>query len=161
MRSLFLIASITLAAPAVAQTMPPTLPFAPRGVDYVETVCTGGFDGRYEQVRVLATGRIAKVTRRQRAVRTARATRGEVARIMHALDVARFEQRTSPTMPRRIADGIDCTLTRRRDGRTHSVTLPQEAQALPRYRDLFEVVDEVNGLGRRATGAILRPADAR
>ena len=152
---------IALAAPATAQTMPPTLPFAPRAVDYVETVCTGGFDGRYEQVRVLATGRIAKVTRRQPEVRTAQATRGEITRIMRALDLARFEQRISPRLPRRIADGIDCTLTRRQSGRTHSVTLPQEAASLPRYRDLFDVVEDINALGRRATGAILRPADAR
>jgi len=161
MRLIALSALAAIAMPATAQTMPPTLPFAPRGVDYVETVCTGGFDGRYDQVRVLASGRIAKVTRRAPDVKTARATRGEVARIMRELDMARFDRRTSPRLPRRIADGIECTLTRRQFGRSHSVTLQPEAASLPAWRDLFQVVEEVNALGRRATGAILRPADAR
>ncbi|HEX4693204.1 hypothetical protein [Sphingomonas sp.] len=161
MRLITLSALVAVAAPAAAQTMPPSLPFAPRGVDYVETVCTGGFDGRYEQVRVLASGRIAKVTRRAPEVKTARASRGEVARIMRELDIARFDRRTSSRLPRRIADGVECALTRRQLGRTHSVTLQPEAASLPAWRDLFQVVEEVNALGRRATGAILRPAGVR
>lgn len=76
--ALFALIAAAVATPAMAQRMPPVLPFAPRGIDYVETVCTGGIDGRYEMVRVLTTGQVSKVTRRMPEVQRARATRGEV-----------------------------------------------------------------------------------
>lgn len=146
------------AAPALAQQMPPVLPFAPRGIDYVETVCTGGFDGRYEMVRVLANGQISKVTRRMPEVQRARATRGEIGKIWRELDFARFEQRIVPPQKPYVMDGVDCTLTRRTGGRAHSVTLMQQVRGNPRYRDLVAALDEINALGSRATGPRLRPA---
>ncbi|MEO5937731.1 MAG: hypothetical protein ABIQ43_01835 [Sphingomonas sp.] len=147
-----------VAAPAVAQRMPPVLPFAPRGIDYVETVCTGGIDGRYEVVRVLATGQVSKATRRMPEVQRARATRGEVLKIWRELDLARFEQRIAPPQKPYIMDGIDCTLTRRKNGRVHAVTLMQQMRDTPRYRDLTQALDDINALGRKATGPRLRPA---
>jgi hypothetical protein len=147
-----------IAAPAVAQRVQPSLPPAPRGVDYVESVCTGGIDGRFEKVRVLATGQVLKVTRRSDGVLRARAKRGEVAKLWRSLDLSRFERRTvSPEKPY-IADGIDCSLTRRKNGRVHTVVLMQQSRDRPQYRDLAQVLDDVNALGQRATGPILRPA---
>ncbi len=154
---LFALAAI-IAMPALAQRMPPVLPFPPRGMDYVETVCTGGFDGRYEAVRVFANGKVSKVTRRVPAVNHARATRAEVRKIWRELDFARFEQRTVPPQKPYVMDGIDCTLTRRKSGRTHTVTLMQQMRDTPRYRDLLEALDDINTLGARATGPRLRPA---
>lgn len=158
MRTILVTLIATMAAPAMAQRMPPTLPFAPRGVDYVETVCTGGIDGRHEIVRVLATGQVSKVTRRVPDIQHARASRAEVAKIWRGLTLARFEQRTIPPQKPYIMDGIDCTLTRRTNGRTHSVTLMQQVRGNPKYRDLVAVLDDVNVLGGRATGPRLRPA---
>jgi hypothetical protein len=134
------------------------LPFAPRGVDYVESVCTGGFDGRYEQTRILANGQVMKVTRRSGGVLRARATKVEVTKIWRELDFARFEQRTVPREIPYVMDGIDCALTRRQSGRVHTVTLMQQSRDKPRYRDLVQALDDVNEIGRRATGAVLRPA---
>lgn len=150
-----------MAAPAMAQRAQraqPSLPTAPRGVDYVESVCTGGIDGRSEQVRVLATGQVFKVTRRSDGVLRAKATRGEVAKLWRSLDLSRFERRkASPEKPY-IADGIDCTLTRRKNGRAHTVMLMQQTRDRPQYRDLTRALADVNALGQRATGPILRPA---
>lgn len=162
MRSLVIIALATfLGGPAVAQRVQPSLPFAPRGVDYVETLCTGGIDGRVEHIRVLATGQILKLTRRSDDVLHAHASPGEVAKIWHSLDLLRFEQLTVPTEKPYLQDGVDCALTRRKDGKLHSVTLLQQMRERPRYRDLARVLTAVNDLGRRATGAILRPAGVR
>ncbi|MEO5494797.1 MAG: hypothetical protein ABIR08_12330 [Sphingomonas sp.] len=147
-----------IATPALAQPMPPVLPFAPRGIDYVETVCTGGIDGRHEIVRVLATGQVSKVTRRMPDVQRARATRSEVGKIWRELDLARFEQRIVPPQKPYIMDGIDCALTRRTNGRIHSVTLMQQMHDTPKYRDPILALDDINALGRRATGPRLRPA---
>lgn len=146
------------AAPALAQRMPPVLPFPTRGVDYVETACSGGIDGRLERVRVLATGQVSKVTRRQPEVQRAWATRIEVDKIWRELDLARFEQRIVPAEKPYIMDGVDCSLTRRAGGRTHTVTLMQQMRNKPKYRDLVTVLDDINALGARATGPRLRPA---
>ena len=158
MRIALLTLIVAAAAPAMAQRMPPVLPFAPRGIDYVETVCTGGIDGRYEVVRVLPSGQVSKVTRRIPEVRRAQATRDEVRKIWRELDLARFEQRVVPPEKPYIMDGIDCTLTRRSNGRLHTVKLMQQVRDKPKYRDLVLALDDVNALGRRATGPILRPA---
>lgn len=147
-----------VALPAAAQRMPPVLPFPPRDVDYVETVCTGGIDGRHETVRILASGEISKVTRRMPEVQRARASRSEVLKIWRELDLARFDQRSVPPQKPYIMDGIDCTLTRRTNGRTHTVTLLQQVRDMPRYRDLTQALNDINELGRRATGPRLRPA---
>jgi hypothetical protein len=161
MRSVALFAFFSvIAVPAIAQRAQPSLPAAPRGMDYVETVCAGGIDGRYEVTRALATGQVLKITRRAPVQRTS-VPRAEVAKIMSDLDRARFERRIVQRVPRRIADGIDCSLTRRKDGRLHSVSLQQEMGSDPTVQDLLQVVGEVNALGRRATGPILRPATAR
>jgi len=159
MRRLLLAALIVpFAVPAVAQRTQPVLPFAPRGADYVESVCTGGFDGRYEQTRILANGQVTKVTRGSGGVLRARATRAEVMKIWRELDFARFEQRSVPPERPYIADGVDCALTRRQNGRVHTVTLMQQNRSKPRYRDLVQALDDVNEIGRRATGPVLRPA---
>lgn len=149
---------LSLAVPAAAQRSLPVLPFAPRGVDYVETVCTGGIDGRYEQTRILSNGQVMKVTRRSGTVLRARATRAEVTKIWRGLDLARFERRTVPPEKPYVMDGIDCALSRRQNGSVHSVTLMQQTRGKAPYRDLAQVLDDVNELGRRATGPILRPA---
>lgn len=153
-----LIALIVLATPAAAQRFQPSLPAAPRGVDYVESVCTGGFDGRYEQTRVLATGNVQKVTRRVPMVSTP-VPRAEVDAIMRDLDRANFEQRSVPRLPPRIADGINCTLTRRRNGGQHSVILQQEAENLPAAQDLIRILGKVNALGRRTAVPAMRPIE--
>lgn len=159
MRRLLLAALIVpFAVPAAAQRVQPVLPFAPRGVDYVESVCTGGFDGRYEQTRILANGQIMKVTRRSNGVLRARATKAEVMKIWREFDFARFERRVVPPAKPYVMDGIDCALTRRQNGRVHTVTLMQQARSNPRYRDLVQALDDVNELGQRATGPVLRPA---
>jgi hypothetical protein len=147
-----------VATPALAQAMPPVLPFPPRGVDYVEATCTGGIDGRHEVVRVLASGQVSKVTRRVPEVRRAWATRDEIRNIWRELDLARFDQRIVVPEKPYVMDGIDCALTRRINGRTHSVTLMQQARDKPRYRDLTRALDDINALGSRATGPRLRPA---
>ena len=162
MRMLAIVAlTAILSGPAAAQRVQRSLPFAPRGVDYVETQCTGGIDGRLEQVRVLATGQILKLTRRSDGILRAHATAYEIAKIWHALDLLRFEQLTVPPEKPFTQDGVDCVLTRRKDGKLHSVTLIQQARDRPQYRDLARTLTAVNDLGRRATGAILRPANAR
>jgi hypothetical protein len=159
MRRLLIAALIVpFAVPATAQRVQPVLPFAPRGVDYVESVCTGGFDGRYEQTRILANGQVMKVTRRSTGILRARATKAEVAKIWRELDFARFEQRIVPPEKPYVMDGIDCALTRRVNGRVHTVTLMQQSRTKPRYRDLVQALDDVNEIGRRATGPVLRPA---
>jgi hypothetical protein len=159
MRRLLLAALVLpFAAPVMAQGVQPVLPFAPRGVDYVESVCTGGFDGRYEQTRILSNGQIMKVTRRSGGVLRARATRAEVTKIWRELDFARFERRVVPPAKPYVMDGIDCALTRRLNGRVHTVTLMQQSRNKLRYRDLVQALDDVNELGRRATGPVLRPA---
>lgn len=159
MRRLLLAALIVpFAFPAAAQRAQPVLPFAPRGVDYVESVCTGGFDGRYEQTRILANGQIMKVTRRSGGVLRARATRAEVTKIWRELDLARFERRSVPPEKPYVMDGIDCALTRRLNGRVHTVTLMQQSRSNPRYRDLVQALDDINQIGNRATGPVLRPA---
>ncbi|MBN8816770.1 MAG: hypothetical protein J0J06_15155 [Sphingomonas sp.] len=147
-----------VASPALAQRMPPVLPFAPAGVDYVETVCAGGIDGRHEVVRVLATGQVSKVTRRSPDVQHARASRAEVSRIWRELDLARFERRVVPPQKPYVMDGVDCTLTRRSNGREHSVTLIQQLRDNPKYRDLIRALDDINALGAKASGPRLRPA---
>ncbi|QDZ06767.1 hypothetical protein FPZ24_04140 [Sphingomonas panacisoli] len=119
----------------------------------------GGIDGRLEFVRVTATGQVFKVTRRLPEVQRARATRGEVAKIWRQLDVARFEQRIVPPQKPYIMDGIDCSLTRRVNGRIHTVTLMQQMRANPKYRDLVTALDDINALGRKATGPRLQPAE--
>src|ERR1700760_4160709 len=127
MRPIALFALIAAAAaPAVAQRAKPALPLPPRGVDYVGSVCTGGIDGRYEVVRVLATGQVMKATRRSDGVLRAYASRREVAKIMRELDLARFETRTVPPEKPYVMDGIDCALTRGRNGRVHTVLLMQQ-----------------------------------
>ena len=153
--------ALSVAAPAMAQRAQPVLPFAPRGMDYIESVCTGGIDGRYEQTRVLASGQVMKVTRRSDGVLQTRATRVEVMKIWRELDLSRFERRNVAPEKPYIADGIDCTLTRRQNGRTHTVTLMQQMRDKPQYRDLTRALEDVNDLGRRATGPILRPATDR
>lgn len=159
MRRLLLAALIVPSAvPVAAQRVQPVLPFAPRGVDYIESVCTGGIDGRYEQVRILSNGQVMKVTRRSGGVLRARATKVEVTKIWRELDFARFEQRLVPPEKPYVMDGIDCALTRRQNGRVHTVTLMQQSRDKPRYRDLVQALDDVNEIGRRATGAVLRPA---
>ena len=147
-----------IAAPALAQRMPPVLPFPPAGVDYVETVCTGGIDGRYEMVRVLANGQVSKVTRRAPEVRRARATRDEIRSIWRELDMAQFDRRVVVPEKPYVMDGIDCSLTRRTNGRTHSVTLMQQMRDKPKYRDLARALDDINALGSRAAGPSLKPA---
>jgi len=149
---------LATAMPASAQRMPPVLPFAPHEVDYIETACSGGFDGRQELVRVLANGQISKVTRRTPEVQRARASRVEVATIWRQLDMARFERRVVPPQRPRIMDGVDCTLTRRTNGGIHTVVLMQQMRGVPRYRDLAQALDAINALGDRATGPRLRPA---
>ncbi len=157
MRSIVFLALLSAtAAPAIAQRVRPMLPVAPPGVDYAETVCAGGIDGRYEVTRVLATWQVLRVTRRT-PVQRILVSRAEVAKIMRDLDRARFERRTVQQVPRRIADGIYCTLARRKDGRLHKVALQQEMGSDAAVQDLLEVVAEVNALGRRATGPIIRP----
>lgn len=147
-----------IATPVLAQRMPPVLPFPPRGTDYVETACAGGFDGRLERVRVLASGEVLKVTRRAPAVKRTWARRDEVRKIWRELDFARFEQRIVPPQQPYVMDGIDCTLTRRTNDRTHTVTLMQQMRDTPKYRDLIQALDDINALGSRATGPRLRPA---
>jgi hypothetical protein len=160
MRSVVVLGLLSaVATPAIAQRAQPMLPEAPRGVDYAETVCVGGIDGRYEVTRVLATGQVLRVTRRTPVQRTL-VSRAEVMKIMRDLDRARFERRTVQRVPRRIADGIDCSLARRKDGRLYSVALQQEMGSDAAVQDLLQVVAEVNALGRRATGPIIRPAVA-
>jgi hypothetical protein len=158
MRTALFVLIAAVATPAPAQRMPPVLPFAPRGMDYVETVCTGGIDGRYDIVRVTTNGQILKATRRIPEVQRARATRGEVRTIWRELDFARFEQRVVVPGKPYIMDGIDCSLARRVNGRVHTVTLIQQMRDTPRYRDLIRVLDAINALGNRATGPRLRPA---
>lgn len=157
-RPVLAVVALALTAPAVAQRAQPMLPSPPPRADYVESVCTGGIDGRFEQVRVYATGRVEKITRRSDGIQRARASRGEVIRIWRELDLAKFERRFVPPEKPYIMDGVDCSLTRSIRGRTHSVTLMQQSRDKPRYRDLNQALDEVNALGGRATGAILRPA---
>ncbi len=158
MRPLLLaLLALSFAAPLAAQRTQPVLPFAPRGVDYVESVCTGGIDGRYEQVRVLSNGQVSKVTRRSGGVLRARATRVEVMKLWRELDLARFEQRRVPPEKPYVMDGVDCALTRRQNGRVHTVTLMQQTRGKPQYRDLAAALDDVNELGKRATGAVIRP----
>lgn len=157
-RLLFPALIVAIAVPAMAQRVQPVLPFAPRGVDYVESVCTGGFDGRYEQTRILTNGQVSKVTRRSGGVLHARATRMEVMKIWRELDLARFERRTVRPEKPYVMDGIDCALTRRQNGRVHTVMLMQQSRSNPRYRDLVEALDDVNEIGRRATGPVLRLA---
>jgi hypothetical protein len=148
----------SIAAPADARRAVPGLPLPPRGVDYVETVCSGGIDGRYEQVRVLATGQIQKATRRSPIVQRAYASRAEVRKIWRELDFARFERRVvSPEKPY-VMDGIDCSLTRSSNGQSHVILLMQQTRDKPRYRDLGQAIDDINALGTRATGPMLRPA---
>lgn len=153
-RLLFAVLVAFAAAPVAAQvkdSLVPLLPLAPRGMDYVETTCTGGIDGRYEATRVLANGRVDKVTARDRDDLRARATRGEVATIWRQLDRAGFERRIVPPEKPYVMDGINCSLTRRLHGRVHTVSLMQQQRDKPQYRDLSRVVDDVNALGRRAT----------
>lgn len=157
-RPALVVLAIALTAPVAAQRGQPMLPPAPPNRDYVESVCTGGIDGRFEQVRVYANGRIEKITRRSDGVLRARATRDEVFKLRRELDFARFERRVVPPEKPYIMDGIDCSLTRSIAGRTHSVTLMQQSRGNARYRDLVQALDDVNALGRRATGPILRPA---
>jgi hypothetical protein len=99
-----------------------------------------------------------KVTRRSGGVLRARATRAEVTKIWRELDFARFERRVVPPAKPYVMDGIDCALTRRLNGRVHTVTLMQQSRNKLRYRDLVQALDDVNELGRRATGPVLRPA---
>lgn len=161
MRLIALFALIAVApAPATARRAKPAMPLPPRGVDYVETICTGGIDGRYEQVRVLANGQVMKMTMRSGGVWYATATRREVAKIMRDLDLARFERRVVPPEKPYIMDGIDCSLTRGRNGRTYTLTLMQQSRMKSQYRDLARALDDINELGRRATGPILRRAAA-
>ena len=161
MRFAAVLVPLTLfAAPAEAQRSAPALPPAPRGVDYAETVCSGGIDGRYEVVRVLAGGEVVKVTRRAALTRS-RAPAGEAASIQRALDRARFDRRIVQRVPHRIADGIDCTLTRRKGGVVHSVVLQQEVAGDAGVQDLVAIVSRIAALGRAATGPILRPAAER
>jgi hypothetical protein len=147
-----------IAMPAPAQRMPPVLPFPPHGADYVETACSGGIDGRFERVRIFATGQVSKVTRRQPEVQRAWATRTELNKIWRELDLARFEQRVVPPEKPYIMDGVDCSLTRRIGGRTHTVMLMQQMRNQAKYRDLVTALDDINALGARATGPRLRPA---
>ncbi|MDB5680075.1 hypothetical protein [Sphingomonas bacterium] len=159
MRLITLCALIAVAAtPALARRAKPAMPLPPRGMDYVETVCTGGIDGRYEQVRVLANGQVLKMTMRSNGVWYATATRREVAKIMRELDLARFERRVVLPEKPYIMDGIDCSLTRGSNGRTYTLTLMQQSRLKPQYRDLARALDDINELGRRATGPILRSA---
>lgn len=160
MRMIALFALVAVAGvPAMARRAKPAMPLPPRGMDYVESVCTGGIDGRYEQVRVLANGRVLKMTMRPNGVLYATATRREVAKIMRELDLARFERRVVPPEKPYIMDGVDCSLTRGRGGRSYTLTLMQQARIKPQYRDLAKALDDINELGRRATGPILRPAN--
>ena len=80
-------------------------------------------------------------------------------KIWRELDLARFERRTVRTGKPYVMDGTDCALTRRQNGRVHTVMLMQQSRSNPRYRDLVEALDDVNEIGRRATGPVLRPAD--
>jgi len=161
MRVAALFALIALAAaPAMARRAKPALPLPPRGVEYVESVCTGGFDGRYDVVRVMATGQVLKMTRRSNGVLRTYVTRREVAKIMRALDLARFDRRVVTPEKPYIMDGIDCSLTRGGRNGAHTVTLMQQMRDKPRYRDLAQMLDAIDALGQRATGPIMRPADA-
>jgi len=156
----FALLIVATAAPAAAQRFRPDLPPARPGVDYVETICTGGIDGRYEQTRLLSTGEAQKVTRRE-PMASAPVPRADVAAIMRDLDRARFERRTVPAMPPRIMDGINCTLTRRKGGRPHSVTLRPEARDVPAYRDLVTIIGKIDAVARRAMVATVRPVGMR
>jgi hypothetical protein len=159
MRMIALFALIAAAgAPAMVRRAKPAMPLPPRGMDYVESVCTGGIDGRYEVVRALTNGQVLKMTMRSGGVWHATATRREVAKIMRELDLARFERRVVPPEKPYIMDGIDCSLTRGSNGRAHTVTLMQQMRMKPQYRDLANALDDINELGRRATGPMLRPA---
>jgi len=157
-RPVLAVLALAITVPALAQRDQPMLPNAPRGVDYVESVCTGGIDGRFEQVRVYVNGRVEKITRRSGGVMRARANANDVVTIWRRLDAARFERRTVVPGKPYIMDGIDCSLTRKTDGRLHTVTLMQQSRSNPRHRDLVQVLDNVNALGRMATGPVLRPA---
>lgn len=153
------VALASASGPAIAQRFAPALPPAPRTGDYVETICTGGIDGRYEQTRLLAAGRMQKATRRAQMI-SVPVPRAEVAAVQRDLDRARFDRRTVPGIAPRISDGVTCTLSRRRNGRVHGVTLPQEAADLPAYRDLARIVGRVDAIARRATTPELRPVKA-
>lgn len=148
---------IATAVPALAQRMLPVLPLAPRGIDYVETDCSGGIAGIDEQVRVLADGRVFKVTARNSRVTETHATPGDVLSIWRKMDVARFEQRAvrGALYP---PDGITCTLARRQNGGMHSVVVPQLTRNERAIADLRAVIGDINALGARATGPRLRPA---
>lgn len=158
--ALVAIASLaTASGPAIAQRFVPALPPAPPTGDYVETICTGGIDGRYEQTRLLAVGRMERATRRAPML-SAPVPRAEVVAIQRDLNRANFDRRTVRGIAPRISDGVTCTLSRRRNGRVHSVTLPQEAADLPAYRDLARIVGRVDAIARRATTPELRPVEA-
>ena len=160
MRLGFALLALAIAAPATAQR-DLVLPAAPARIDYVETVCVGGIAGQREQVRVYANGRIEKASRRGDGILRAHANGAAVAKVWRELDRARFEQRVVPPEKPYIMDGIDCSLTRRANGRLHTVNLMQQQRGKPAYRDLSQAVDDINALGQRATGPILRPAASR
>lgn len=145
--------------PALAQRFAPALPSVPRTGDYVETICTGGIDGRYDQTRLLAAGRMQKATRRAPMI-SVPVPRADVAAIQRDLDRANFDRRSVAGVAPRISDGVTCTLSRRRNGRVHSVTLPQEAADLPAYRDLARVIARVDAIARRAITPELRAVEA-
>ena len=157
MRIALFVVSVAVAAPALAQRTPPTLPFAPPGIDYVEADCAGGIAGINEQVRVLANGRVFKVTGRNANVVQTQAPPGEVLSIWRKLDIARFERRVvrGGLYP---PDGITCTLIRRQNGRTHNVVIPQLTRDERLVADLRAIVGDINALVTRATGPRLRPA---
>jgi hypothetical protein len=159
MRMIVLLAfAASTAASADARRAVAGLPLPPRGLDYVETVCSGGIDARYDQVRVLANGQVQKASRRSPVVQRAFASRAELRKIWRELDFARFERRVVPPEKPYVMDGIDCSLARTSNGQSHVVLLMQQMRDKPRYRDLEQAIDDINALGRRATGAIMRLA---
>ena len=160
MRYLALSAALAcLVAPAMAQRAVPGPPAPLREADYVEADCSGGIAGIDEQVRVFVDGRIVKAARRGGVLR-ARATPAEVARIWRKLDIARFERRTVRG-GRYPPDGITCTLSRQQRGSRYTVVIPQVTRNDDAVADLRSVLADVEALGRRATGPILRPAAVR
>lgn len=154
MRSLLAL-SLLIAAPAAAQS---TLPAPVFRATYVEASCGGGIADMSETVRLAADGRVLRSGGRPPIVLKGQAAPARFADLSRRLDRADFDRRTTPRATVRIADGIDCSLTRVRNGVPHTVELSQGVRGLPQVRDLAQITDEVMTLGRNATTPKLRPA---
>ncbi|MBN8808237.1 MAG: hypothetical protein J0I47_08370 [Sphingomonas sp.] len=154
MRGMMMLAGLAMAAPAVAQD---ELPQPPIGSSYIEATCAGGIAGRSETTRIMASGRVERLSGRPAAIATARVAAARYDALSRRLDRAGFDTRTSPRVTQPVIDGIDCSLMRVKRGVPHTVNLPQAARDLPRMRDLASITDDVIALGRDATRARMRP----